>query len=93
MQLLSENGDASRVVMATRTSLIVLIFAAYIGGAAALHACWQYSFLLALLAAPFGGSLAALSMALLLYLRNLDGKSRPLGSAEDRPHRTVGQTN
>ena len=68
--------------MAARTSLIVLIAAAYIGGAAALQMCWQFSFLLALVAAPLGGSLAVLSAALLLYLRNLDGKSRPFGSAE-----------
>ena len=54
--------------MAARTSLIVLIVAAYIGGAVALHVCWQHSFLLALLAAPFVGSLAAISAALLYLL-------------------------
>ena len=79
--------------MATRTSLLVLIVAAYIGGAVALHACWQYSFLLALVAAPLGGRRAALTAALLLYLRNLDGQSRPLGSAEGRTHGTMGQAN
>ncbi|TXM99147.1 hypothetical protein FV242_26455 [Methylobacterium sp. WL64] len=65
--------------MAARTSLIVLIVAAYIGGAVALHVCWQHSFLLALLAAPFGGSLAAISAALLLYLRDPNARNRPSG--------------
>lgn len=62
--------------MAARTSLIVLIAAAYIGGAVALHVCWQYSFLLALVAAPFGGSLAAISAVLLLYPRDPDARKR-----------------
>lgn len=65
--------------MATRTSLIILIAAAYIGGAAALHVCWQHSFLLALVAAPFGGSLAVIFAALLLYLRHPDARNRPSG--------------
>lgn len=75
--------------MAARTSLIVLIAAAYIGGAAALQMCWQYSFLLALVAAPLGGSLAVLSAALLLYLRNWEGESRPFGSAERRSSKAI----
>jgi len=65
--------------MAARTSLMVLIAAAYIGGAAALHVCWQHSFLLALVAAPFGGSLAVISTALLLYLRDPGARNRLSG--------------
>jgi len=61
--------------MAARASLIVLIAAAYIGGVAALHVCWQHSFVLALVAAPFGGSLAVPSAALLLYLRDPDTRN------------------
>jgi hypothetical protein len=49
--------------------IIILIASAYIGGAAALNACWHHSFLLALAAAPLGGSLAVVSAALLLFLR------------------------
>ena len=75
--------------MAARTSLIVLIAAAYIGGAAALQVCWQYSFLLAFMAAPLGGSLAVLSAALLLYLRNWEGERRPFGSAERRSSKAI----
>ena len=78
--------------MAARTSLIVLIAAAYIGGAAALQMCWQYSFLLALVAAPFGGSLAVISAALLLYLRDRDIGDRQFGSAAQDSHKVISQT-
>ena len=79
--------------MAARTSLIVLIAAAYVGGAVALHLCWQHSFLSALVAAPLGGSLAVLAAALLLFLRNSDGGIRPIGSAERTSHRAMGRAN
>ncbi|MHC2109138.1 hypothetical protein [Methylobacterium sp. CM6246] len=71
--------------MAARTSLIILIAAGYLGGAVVLHVCWQYSFILAVVAAPFGGSLAVISAALLVYLRNVDGWSRPLTVAKRTP--------
>jgi hypothetical protein len=66
--------------MAARSSyIVVLIASAYIGGAFALNACWQYSVLLAVAAAPLGGSLAVVSAALLLHLRARIAETQPLG--------------
>jgi hypothetical protein len=70
--------------MAARTNLIILIGAAYLGGAVTLHLCWQHSVFLAVVAAPFGGSLAVLSAAVLLYLRDPDERSRPAGPGQRR---------
>jgi hypothetical protein len=67
--------------MAARTSLIILIAAAYLGAAVTLHLCWQHSFFLALVVTPFGGSLAVLSAALLLYLRDGGSNDHPPASA------------
>ena len=82
--------------MAGRTSyVIILIASAYMGAAAVLHMCWQHSLLLTVIAAPFGGSLAVLSAALLLYPRERSAKSLPTADrpvSEMRPSQdTVGQ--
>lgn len=75
--------------MAKRFSyVIVLIASANLGGAVTLAACWQHGSLLAVVAAPIGGSLAALSAALLLYLldRGISGiPSRSPFSAANKP--------
>jgi hypothetical protein len=52
--------------------------------------CWQYSFLWAFMAAPLGGSLAVLSAALLLYLRNSEVRSRPFSYAEREAPKAMG---
>jgi hypothetical protein len=49
--------------------LIVLVGSGYIGAIIALSVCWHLGLLLALLAAPAGGSLGVFVAALLLYLR------------------------
>ena len=77
--------------MAARTSLIILIAAAYLGGAVTLHLCWQHSLFLAVVAAPFGGSLAVLSAAMLLYLRNPDARSRSASLGRSRASELLGR--
>ena len=63
--------------MTARTSSIVLLVgSAYIGGAATLLACWEHGPILAIAAAPFGGSLAVVTTALLLSLGRPKAGSR-----------------
>lgn len=79
--------------MAWRTSwIIALIGSAYIGGAVAFHLCWPHSLLLAIVAAPFGGSFAATLAALLLFLTNRGPEISPLASQASVPSEVVGHT-
>ncbi|MGH1575278.1 hypothetical protein ACRAWG_37310 [Methylobacterium sp. P31] len=59
------------------SSILILIASAYLGGAAALGACWPHGLLFAGAAAPFGGSLTALLVALRLNRRRAAVRNRP----------------
>ena len=77
--------------MAKRFSYVtILIASAYLGGAVTLAACWQHGSLSAIVAAPFGGSLAALSAALLLYLLNRGNTGIPSRSPFSAANKPIG---
>jgi hypothetical protein len=71
-------------------SIVILIASAYLGGAVAFAACWPHGFLLAVAAAPIGGSLAALVVALLLYRRRAALRNRPLTGIRSVPPGAAG---
>jgi hypothetical protein len=75
-----------------RSFIVVLIASAYLGGAATLAVCWHYSVLLAIAAAPFGGSLAVLGAALLLHRYRARAKARPVKSSGASLSNSAGST-
>jgi hypothetical protein len=53
--------------------MVLLVLAGWIGGAATLVALWSYSPVVALVAAPFGGSALAAVAAMVLFVLRSDG--------------------
>jgi hypothetical protein len=57
--------------------MVLLVLAGWIGGAATVVALWSYSPLVALVAAPFGGSTLAALMATVLFVLRSDEVKEP----------------
>jgi hypothetical protein len=65
--------------------MFLVVVAAYAGGVSALVALWSYSWLVALVAAPFAGSAAAAAVFLLLTCMGKREPAAPRSSTVIRP--------